>query len=70
MLKHGWIGLLEDRYDFRRRNRVQGALNFYEELLISDHLLMWFNHGFPYPVFEVPPDEFNSIEVASTWREE
>ena len=65
MLKHGWIGLLEYRYDFLRRNRVQGALNFIEELFITNHLLVGLDHGFPDPVFEVPPDEFDSVEVAS-----
>ncbi len=70
MLKHGWIGLLENSYDFRSSNRVQGALNFLKELLITNHLLMWLDHGFPDPVFEVPPDEFNSVEVASTRGEE
>ena len=70
MLKHGWKGLLENSYDFRNRNRVQGVLNFFQELLITDHLLVRLDHGFPDPVFEVPPDEFDGVEVASTRREE
>jgi hypothetical protein len=39
-----------------------------EELLVGDHLLVWFNHCVSDPVFKVPPNKFDRIEVRGAWR--
>jgi len=70
VLEHRRVGFLDDGLHFLCCNRVQGEFYLREELLVSDHLLLWLDHRVPYPVFEVPPDELDRVEVGGTRREE